>query len=70
MAEDSNGDSAITDEEVTQLLPALAEAERATEATAARFVPPRPGILEEDRPDGTNSSTVGVASASPRSCTG
>jgi Cdc6-like AAA superfamily ATPase len=47
VADDSNGDSAITDEEVTQLLPALAEAERATEATAARFVPPRPGILEE-----------------------
>jgi hypothetical protein len=38
---------AISDEEVRKLLPALSEAERATEATAERFVPPRPGILEE-----------------------
>jgi hypothetical protein len=38
---------AITDDDVARLLPALAEAERATEETAARFVPPRPGILEE-----------------------
>jgi hypothetical protein len=38
---------AITDEDVARLLPALAEAERANEDTAARFVPPRPAILEE-----------------------
>jgi hypothetical protein len=37
----------ISDEDVVRLLPALAEAERATEETAGRFVPPRPGILEE-----------------------
>lgn len=47
MAEDTNGNGAISDEDVVLLLPALAEAERATEETAARFVPPRPGILEE-----------------------
>ncbi|MCP9485018.1 MAG: ATP-binding protein [Gaiellaceae bacterium MAG52_C11] len=47
MAEETNGNAAISDEDVIRLLPALAEAERATEATAARFVPPRPGILEE-----------------------
>jgi Cdc6-like AAA superfamily ATPase len=39
--------SGISDEDVAILLPALAEAERATDETAARFVPPRPGILEE-----------------------
>jgi Cdc6-like AAA superfamily ATPase len=38
---------AIADDDVTHLLPALAEAERASAATALRFVPPRPGILEE-----------------------
>ena len=38
---------ALSDEDVVRLLPALAEAERATEMTAMRFVPPRPGILEE-----------------------
>jgi hypothetical protein len=37
----------ISDEEVVKLLPALAEAARADERTAARFVPPRTGILEE-----------------------
>jgi hypothetical protein len=37
----------ITDEQVAQLLPALHEAARADRATAARFVPPRTGILEE-----------------------
>lgn len=43
----ANGQGGISDDDVTRLLPALAEAERATEGTAARFVPPRPGILEE-----------------------
>jgi hypothetical protein len=38
---------APSDEAVARLLPALAEAERANEETPARFVPPRPGILEE-----------------------
>ena len=38
---------AISDDDVARLLPALAEAERATEETAARFVPPRPGMFEE-----------------------
>jgi hypothetical protein len=37
----------ITDEQVVSLLPALAEAARADQATAERFVPPRTGILEE-----------------------
>ena len=37
----------ISDEQVTQLLPVLAEAARADKNTAARFVPPRIGILEE-----------------------
>lgn len=37
----------ISDEEVARLLPALAEAERDPKDTAARFVSPRPGILEE-----------------------
>jgi Cdc6-like AAA superfamily ATPase len=39
--------SAPSDEQVVRLLPLLAEAARATAATAARFVSPRPGILEE-----------------------
>lgn len=38
---------AISDGDVNRLLPALAEAERASAASAPRFVPPRPGILEE-----------------------
>jgi hypothetical protein len=38
---------ALSDEDVARLLPALAEAERATDETATRFVSPRPGILEE-----------------------
>ena len=37
----------ISDEQVKQLLPVLAEAARADKNTAARFVPPRIGILEE-----------------------
>jgi hypothetical protein len=37
----------ISDTDVARLLPALAEAARANEDTAARFVPPRPAILEE-----------------------
>ncbi|HWG56432.1 MAG TPA: hypothetical protein VNT58_07915, partial [Gaiellaceae bacterium] len=37
----------VSDEDVARLLPALAEAERANDDTAARFVAPRPGILEE-----------------------
>ena len=37
----------ISDEQVKQLLPVLAEASRADTNTAARFVPPRVGILEE-----------------------
>ena len=37
----------ITDEELPKLLAALAEAARADRRTAARFVPPRIGILEE-----------------------
>lgn len=37
----------LTDEQVVALLPALAEAARADRRTAARFVPPRTGILEE-----------------------
>jgi hypothetical protein len=47
VAGEHEANGGITDDEVTRLLPALAEAERATEETAARFVPPRPGILEE-----------------------
>lgn len=47
MSEPTKAENAISDQEVAKLLPALAEAERATEETAARFVPPRPGILEE-----------------------
>src|SRR4051812_46580941 len=39
--------SAPSDEQVVRLLPLLAEAARATAATATRFVSPRPGILEE-----------------------
>jgi Cdc6-like AAA superfamily ATPase len=39
--------AAISDEEVSRLLPALAEAERASTTTASRFVPSQPGILEE-----------------------
>jgi predicted AAA+ superfamily ATPase len=50
VAEETNGQGGISDEDVAHLLPALAEAERATEETAARFVPPRPGILEEVSP--------------------
>jgi Cdc6-like AAA superfamily ATPase len=46
-SEAAKDEPGLTDEEVAALLPALAEAERATEATADRFVPPRPGILEE-----------------------
>lgn len=38
---------AISDDDVARLLPALAEAERASAASAPRFVPPQPGILEE-----------------------
>jgi len=37
----------ITDEQLPKLLAALAEAARADRRTAARFVPPRIGILEE-----------------------
>lgn len=37
----------ISDEQVVALLPVLAEAARAEQSTAARFVPPRTGILEE-----------------------
>jgi len=37
----------ITDGQVVQLLPALAEAARADTSSADRFVPPRVGILEE-----------------------
>lgn len=37
----------LTDEQVVALLPALAEAARADRRTAARFVPPRTGILQE-----------------------
>jgi hypothetical protein len=37
----------ITDEQLPKLLAALAEAARADRRTAARFVPPRVGILEE-----------------------
>jgi hypothetical protein len=37
----------ISDDQVVKLLPALAEAARADRSTAARFVPPRTGILEE-----------------------
>jgi hypothetical protein len=47
VTEDKPMNGAISDEELTSLLAALAEAERATEETAARFVPPRLGILEE-----------------------
>lgn len=47
MSEDPRALEALTDDQVERLLPALAEAERATEETAARFVPPRPGILGE-----------------------
>jgi hypothetical protein len=47
VAEETTGNAAISDEDVIRLLPELAEAERATEETATRFVPPRPGILEE-----------------------
>jgi hypothetical protein len=43
----TNTDGAISDDDVKRLLPALAEAERATDETATRFVAPRPGILEE-----------------------
>ena len=43
----ASGDGAISDAQVARLLPALAEAERASEETLARFVEPRPGILEE-----------------------
>jgi Cdc6-like AAA superfamily ATPase len=39
--------NAPSDEDVVRLLPLLAEAARATADTAARFVSPRPGILEE-----------------------
>lgn len=39
--------SPLRDEQVVALLPALAEAARADRRTAARFVPPRTGILEE-----------------------
>jgi hypothetical protein len=38
---------APSDDQVVRLLPLLAEAARATADTAARFVSPRPGILEE-----------------------
>ena len=38
---------APSDGQVVRLLPLLAEAARATDETAARFVSPRPGILEE-----------------------
>jgi hypothetical protein len=37
----------LTDEQVERLLPALAEAARATQASVERFVPPRRGIVEE-----------------------
>jgi hypothetical protein len=37
----------LTDEQVVKLFPALAEAARANQQTADRFVPPRTGILEE-----------------------
>lgn len=49
MAEGPQGSTtnAPTDADVARLLPALAEAERATDATANRFVSPRPGVLEE-----------------------
>jgi hypothetical protein len=47
VTDETQGSDVLTDEDVARLLPALAEAERATEATAARFVAPRPGILEE-----------------------
>lgn len=47
MAGEGGGTGGLSDEQVAKLLPALAEAERATEETATRFVPPRPGILEE-----------------------
>lgn len=39
--------TSISDDDVSRLLPALAEAERASAASAPRFVPPRPGLLEE-----------------------
>jgi Cdc6-like AAA superfamily ATPase len=47
MTETTESTGAISDEDVARLLPALAEAERDTKDTAARFVSPRPGILEE-----------------------
>ena len=47
MAEEPKATNAISDDQVAPLLRALAEAERATNETAARFVPPRQGILEE-----------------------
>jgi len=37
----------ITDDNVVALLPVLAEAARANDSAAARFIPPRTGILEE-----------------------
>ena len=37
----------LSDDQVVKLVPALAEAARADRRTAARFVPPRTGILEE-----------------------
>jgi Cdc6-like AAA superfamily ATPase len=47
MTKPAEENKALTDDEVTRLLPALAEAERASVDTAGRFVPPRTGILEE-----------------------
>jgi Cdc6-like AAA superfamily ATPase len=37
----------VSDQQLTKVVTALAEAARANEETAARFVPPRTGILEE-----------------------
>jgi hypothetical protein len=47
VTDDTNGPQGVSQEDVTRLLPALAEAERANEETVGRFVAPRPGILEE-----------------------
>jgi Cdc6-like AAA superfamily ATPase len=47
MSTESRPSIAPIDEIFGQLLPALAEAERASEETATRFVSPRPGILKE-----------------------
>ena len=56
---EANGTApAISDDDVSRPLPALAEAERASAVSTPRFVPPRQGFLKRHLIADTSSSSV------------